>query len=97
MATTATLQVTFPEVCWSNIIVATRVSQALCLENPLRGTTRYTKLNLIACMWHIKRNILGGCCPGGTGCGAKRSVETHIKTRDFQQHFKLIFESVFKW
>jgi len=25
----------------------------------------------------------------------KRSVETHITTSDFQQHFKLIFESVF--
>ena len=46
-------------------------------------------------MWCAKRNILGGCCPSGTGCGAKKwSVETHIKTSDIQQNFKLIFESV---
>jgi len=32
MAATATFQVTFPEVCWSNIIVTTRGSQALCRE-----------------------------------------------------------------
>jgi len=32
MAATATLQLTFPEVCWSNIIVTTRGPQALCRE-----------------------------------------------------------------
>jgi len=47
---------------------------------PLRASTRYTKLNLIACMWRVKYNNLGGSCPGGTGCGANnRSAEKHIK------------------
>jgi len=32
MAATATFQLTFPEVCWSNIIISTRGSQALCRE-----------------------------------------------------------------
>jgi len=32
MAATATFQLTFREVCWKNIIVTTRCSQALCRE-----------------------------------------------------------------
>jgi len=32
MAATATFQLTFPEVCWSNIIVTNRGSPALCRE-----------------------------------------------------------------
>jgi len=41
MAATAMFQLIFPEVCWSNIIVTTRGSQAA--RSPLRAATRYTK------------------------------------------------------
>ena len=77
----ATFQLTFPEVCWSNITVTTEVLKRSAARSPLRAATRYAKVNLIACMWCVKRNILGGCCPGGTECGAKQSSEeTHIKS-----------------
>jgi len=32
MAATATFQLTYPEVCWNNIIIITRGSQVLCCE-----------------------------------------------------------------
>jgi len=79
MAATKTFQLA-SEVCWSNIIVTTRGSQALCREKSFtcRNAIYQTKFDSLSAM--RKRNILGGCCPGGTGCGAKkRSVKTHIK------------------
>jgi len=44
----ATFQLTFPEACWSNTIVTTRSSQALCHEKSFTccPATRYTKLNI---------------------------------------------------
>jgi len=75
MAATATFQLTFPEACWNNIIVRPRGSEAVCRERSFSCHNAIHQLNLIACMFCVKRNVPdAGCCPGGTGCGAKKEV-----------------------
>jgi len=82
MAATTTFQLTFPEVCWSDIIITTRASQALCREKSFAccSAIYQTECDSLYVLCCVKRNILGGYCLGSTGCGAKkRSVQMHVK------------------
>jgi len=56
---------------------SSKVLKRCAARTPIRATTPYTKLNLIACMWCVKRITLDASCPGGIGvlgCIAKKEV-----------------------
>jgi len=98
MTVTATFQFTFAEVpvCWSNIIVTSKSSQPLCREKSFTChnaiyQTKFDSLNVMRktqylrwqwSWWH-------------KGVVLKKVWKRTWKTSSFQQHFKLIFESVF--
>jgi len=66
MTTTATLQLTFAALCWSNNIVAQKFSAAMPRTHLSVLQRECTKLISIDCMWCVKRIFLGGSCSGGT-------------------------------
>jgi len=70
MEATATCQLTFPEVCWSNIIITTRGSQPLCRKKSFtcRNAIYQTKHDTLYVMRKTQYPSLGGSCSGSTGC-----------------------------
>jgi len=59
-------QVAFASLWWSNVSIAQRFSAAVPRERLYVPLTRFTKLNLIGCMWCVKHIIVGGNCLGVT-------------------------------